>query len=568
MRYRLALIMFADIVGYTSMMAADEQVGIAAVKEINDKYLEPETNRVGGEILKRLGDGWILSFGSVHAGIQFATELLNALNGHPGIKIRIGAHIADIVLDDNDFYGAGINLAARLQSEAPPAGLMVSGDLFRQLTGDIAHQFKNAGNFDLKNIPYPVEGYQWRPTKRKGRGKFDPEGELPSIFVERFEFSPSTPEAEAHVQELRDQVLTTLARRTGVRTIDAADGTDAATFYTMRGRFRASGNRARMNTSIVLNETAETLFSRRYEADLSDMFEFADKITAQITSDLRVQINAFDAVRVKDLSDDELSVSELRSRAANVYYRATYDKWVHGVELLERALVLNPEDPMALGMRVMGNTILTSARFQDLNEDEVQSLTDDIDAAISNARNSDYLFACRAQFHAIIRRDAEAAIRDAKQSLSINPHYLLGYRALALGHMLVGDFDAAIDVLDQSVQLGTEDPLEASRLYPLALSLYCVGNFERCISVLGQITDKSPGSWGLHTLQRMAFHQMGNTAAAERCEAQANRLPKGPSILSTRPALPVEYQELVDALNPFKVPDRGSVNPTPLGGMG
>lgn len=549
MQSRLAVIMVTDIVGYTAMMAADEAEGIAVVHEVNDQYLEPKAEEQGGEILKRLGDGWIVAFGSVHGGIGFATELLEALSGHPKIKVRIGSHIGDIVEDGADFYGAGVNMAARLQSEAPPAGLMVSGDLYRQLTGEIAKQFESAGSFDLKNIPYPVEGFQWRPVSRKKKTQ-GAMGEIPTVLVENFEYAPQTPDAQAHTQELRDQILMILSRRTGVRTIDASDGTDVAPVYRLRGRFRMSGDRARMTVSMVLCETAETLFSRNYEGDASDIFEFADKITAQVSADTRVQINAYDANRSRDLDDDELSVSELRSRAANEFYKGTYESWIRARDLMDRALSLSPQDTMAIAMRAMATATLAAARYEPLDEAASQAVIDDMDAAIAAARPNDFLFTSRSQVHAIVSRDIAAAKRDAKKALDINPHYIVGHLALAMSHMLGGEFSDAIAVLEKSRELGTEDPLEPMRLFPLAVCYFCVGDYSRCAEILEDIIHKTSGFWALHKLRSMALEKLGDTEGANRCITVAERLPRVPAITTFQPPLPPEYQDLLDALRP------------------
>ncbi|WP_170789617.1 adenylate/guanylate cyclase domain-containing protein [Ruegeria lacuscaerulensis] len=156
---RLAVIIVADIVGYSGMMARDEKSGIATVKEINDAKLVPICDRHGGEILKRLGDGWIIAFGSIMAALECATEIQSKLAKQPMKKLRIGGHLGEITEDEDEFYGTGINLAARLEAEAPPGGIMISQDLFRQLSGSLAAQFESAGLLELKNIPDPVEGF-------------------------------------------------------------------------------------------------------------------------------------------------------------------------------------------------------------------------------------------------------------------------------------------------------------------------------------------------------------------------------------------------------------------------
>ncbi len=165
MHSRLAVLMVADLVDYSRIMSDDETLAIDAIGDLKETYLEPRVLKHGGEILKRMGDGWILAFSSVSAAVQCAMEVQTKLVGHPVIKLRIGAHIGEIREDETDFYGAGVNLAQRLQTHAPPGGLLVSQDLYRQLTGDLSKAFEDAGSFELKNIALPVNGFRWKPQR-------------------------------------------------------------------------------------------------------------------------------------------------------------------------------------------------------------------------------------------------------------------------------------------------------------------------------------------------------------------------------------------------------------------
>ena len=177
MQSRLAVIMVADVVGYSAMMAADEAAAIKAVKNVNDNYLAPIAAKYSGEIIKRMGDGWIVRFGSVPAAVRCAIAVQDGLATQPKLNLRIGADFSDITEDDEDFYGAGVNIAARLQNEARPGGVMISQDLKRQLTGELGASFTDAGAFQLKNIPDPINGFQWPPAKNVRPDRAD---ELPS----------------------------------------------------------------------------------------------------------------------------------------------------------------------------------------------------------------------------------------------------------------------------------------------------------------------------------------------------------------------------------------------------
>ena len=229
---RLAVLLVADVVDYSRLMSEDEGKAIDAVRSLRDTCLEPAVSEHDGEILKRMGDGWIVAFSSITKAMRGSMAIQEALAADPLIKLRMGLHLGEIVEDGTDFYGAGVNLAQRLQTEAPPGGIMISQDLHRQLTGDLARAFTDAGSFRLKNIALPVTGYQWRP--QAAAAPQAKAGELPTVAVEPFTYAPETPETRATTEDLRDQLIHYLARRTGVRVLDDA-GSDNRSVYILAG---------------------------------------------------------------------------------------------------------------------------------------------------------------------------------------------------------------------------------------------------------------------------------------------------------------------------------------------
>lgn len=187
----------------------------------------------------------------------------------------MGVQIGEIVEDENDYYGASVNLAQRLQTEALPGGIMISQDSHRQLTGEISDAFTDAGNFQIKNIAAPGYGFQWRPQLEPS-AKSD---EVPTIYVEPFSYAPAIGETEAATTDLRDQLVLRLSNRTGVRLLDEATGNANKSVYVLKGRLRLSGNRGRMNISLVVRGSGNTIWTQSYDGDTLDIFSFCDELT-------------------------------------------------------------------------------------------------------------------------------------------------------------------------------------------------------------------------------------------------------------------------------------------------
>jgi len=367
------------------------------------------------------------------------------------------------------------------------------------------------------------------------------------VLVEEFDFAPATDEIQSHAEELREQILMNLSRRTGIKTIENA-GEGSKTTYRIRGRLRVSGTKARINMSMVLCEAGETLFSRNYDGDISDIFEFGDQIAAKINADLRIQINAYDANRLEALADDELSVSELRSRAARNFYRATYSSWQRGLALMERAVELVPDDPMALAMRAVGEVMLHAASYEPMAPERLMQLEEGLNLAIKQAPKVDFLYSARSNLHGLIKGDADAALRDAEYALKLNPTYLIGIGALASAMILKNDLLGAIERLEYSMTLSNDDPLEAERTFPLAICYVLTGQFDKAKKVAEALAHANMDNRILQKLLGMVLRKLGDEGGAARQEKLAENLAFAPSIQSIRVLLPEEHAAFADEL--------------------
>lgn len=543
---RLAVLLVADVVEYSRLMSEDEHRAIGAIRELKETYLEPAVIERDGEILKRMGDGWIIAFSSITRAMQGAMAVQEGLAAHPLIKLRMGLHLGEIVEDETDFYGAGVNLAQRLQTEAPPGGIMISQDLHRQLTGDLAKAFTDAGSFKLKNIALPVTGFQWRPQVRKA-APIQP-GDLPTIAVEPFTYAPESPETEAATEDLRDQLVHHLSRRTGVRVLDEASGGANRSVYILRGRLRLSAARGRLTLSLIVRDSGETQWTRSHDGDVSDIFAFCDDLIEKSVAALRIQINAFDNDRIADLPDDRLSLSELRSRAAAGFYKCTVESWTYARDLLDRAVRLNPDDPTALAMRAVAETFLAAAHCRPVPCERIEALADDLDRAVERAPRSDFVFTSRAFFRSRLRRDAPGALRDAERALSLNASYHIAYDARAEAHMLAGRMDAAIRDLEKSVALAESDPLLPFRLFLLAIACHLAGRGEKALETLDHALQLRAGERRYHGLKAIVCRALGQAGQAAEADDRAARLPNLPSIVAPLPALPEVHAELVSRL--------------------
>ena len=153
----------ADIVGYSKLVGADEAAALAALRDLRTNQVRPFAAQHRGEIVKSMGDGWLIAFNSAQDAVSFAIKLQDALENHESIKIRIGVHIGEFTREDEDIYGDGVNVAARLEALAPPGGIALSDAAYGMLDGTLTPGFSDQGEQSLNNINRPVRVWMRAP---------------------------------------------------------------------------------------------------------------------------------------------------------------------------------------------------------------------------------------------------------------------------------------------------------------------------------------------------------------------------------------------------------------------
>ena len=544
MKNYLTTIMFADIVGYSAMMEADQARAVGTVRELNSHALEPAVSEFSGTVLKRLGDGWIISFDAIGPCVECALKIQTSLQSFPGAKLRVGCHVGDIVQDDHDIYGSGINIAERIQAEAPPGGVMVSEDVWRQLSAAQAELLKEAGVFRLKNIAKPMRLYQWRPSA-PGAESVD---EATSIAIPATEYAPHDAETAAIAGDLRDQLFVRMSRRSGIVVFDAAQQQVRNATYDLRSRLRVAGSRGRLGLTLVLRADGRPVWSESYDASTDDVFEFSDSILERAEADLRLHTNAFDGDRLAHLPEQSLSVSELRARAANLYYQMTYESWNHGRDLMQRALDLNPDDGIAFAMKVEAEIMLASGRYESVSEELMPEFEDGLDRAVEQNPSSDYVFWTRGIYRLHCRQDINGARADLENAQRVNPAYIESRELDGHIRMAEGDFKGAAEQFDMLLKRQTHDPMIPYRLFLKACALYCDGQFQSALTEARRASDLRPRDRILHTLTSLAAAQAGEAATAAQYRARADALERRPSACSRMPIVPASRKALTDAL--------------------
>jgi adenylate cyclase len=304
---RLAAVLAADVAGYSRLIGADEEGTLARLKAHRRELIDPKIAEHRGRIVKTTGDGMLVEFASVVDALRCATELQAAMternaavSAESRIEFRIGIHQGDIVVEDGDIFGDGVNIAARLEGLAERGGICVSARVQEDAAGKLDLVFDDIGEPALKNISRPVRVFRVG-SKRVAQPSEPPAALLlpdkPSVAVLPFTNMSADAEQEFFADGISEDVITALSRYPSLfviarnssftykgRAVDVKHvGRELGVRYVLEGSLRKSGSRIRVTTQLVEAETGKHVWAERYDRDLTDIFAVQDEITEAVT---------------------------------------------------------------------------------------------------------------------------------------------------------------------------------------------------------------------------------------------------------------------------------------------
>ena len=313
---RLAAIVSADVVGYSRLMGQDETGTLAALKNLRQEVVDPAVAGHGGRIVKTTGDGLLMEFPSVVNAVRCSVEMQSAMVNRTTdvpcdrrITFRIGINIGDIIVEGDDIFGDGVNVAARLQEIAPPGGICISSRVHDDVRDRLDAAFDDAGTQMLKNIARPVQVWRWElgtAGSPKSATTALPLPDKPSIAVLPFENISGDADQEYFADGVAEDIITSLSRIKWLvviarhssftykgRPIDVKQvGRELAVRYVLEGSIRRAAGRLRITGQLIDAETGAHLWADRFEGGTEDIFDLQDQVTAKIVALLTPRLGA------------------------------------------------------------------------------------------------------------------------------------------------------------------------------------------------------------------------------------------------------------------------------------
>src|ERR1700751_1614064 len=548
---RLAAVLAADMVGFSRLMEVDEEGTLARLKTHRIELIDPAIAKNHGRIIKTTGDGMLVEFHSIVDAVLCAAEIQrrmarrNADIPQAGwMQFRIGINLGDIIVENDDIFGDGVNIAARLETLAEPGGICVSGavrDQLGQRLEDI--EFEDLGDQSVKNIARPIRVFRVSlesttaaaPEQAKDAAVASTISKKPSIAVLPLVNMSGDPEQDFFADGLTEDIITELSRfhellvisrnstfvykGKAVKVRDVAR--EFAVDYVLEGSVRKAGGRVRVTVQLIDAETDRHIWAERYDRQLEDIFAIQDEMTRAIVATLPGRVEAATHDRAKRKRTDNLAAYECVLAAKVLHHRSVREDNAQAQRLLDRAPELDANYAHAHAWKacVLGQTWIygwcedaDAALRQVVAELEIALALDDNDSDVHRILAAVNL----------TRDDHDKAAYHQERALALNPNYDL--IVVQQGELLtwLGRPEEGIDWIRKAMRL---NPYHPERFWShLGRACYCAEKYADAAEAFSRITRPDHTH---HAFLAATFAQMGNAVAATAHAAEViKRMPE------------------------------------------
>ncbi len=535
---RLAAVFAADMVGYSRLMEVDEAGTLARLKTHRIELIDPAITKNRGRVIKTTGDGMLVEFQSVVDAVVCAAEIQRRMARRNAdvpparqIQFRIGINLGDVIVDEDDIFGDGVNIAARLEGLAEPGGICVSAAVCDQAgcrLEDIV--FEDIGEQQVKNIARPIRVFRLRldqntgvaPEAANNVAAVTKSAKKPSIAVLPLANMSGDSEQEFFADGLTEDIITELSRfhdlfvisrnstfvykgkAVKVQEVAREFGVD----YVLEGSVRKAGGRIRVTVQLIDAETDRHIWAERYDRELEDIFAIQDEITRAIVATLQGRVEAATQERAKRKPTDNMIAYECVLAAKVLHHRSTRSDNEQAQHLLDRALALDPNYAHAHAWKacVLGQTWVydwcanRDATFQQVGAElELALALDDNDSDVHRV------------FAAVNlnRDDHDRAAYHQERALALNPNYDLV--VVQQGELLtwLGRPEEGIGWIKKAMRL---NPYHPERFWNhLGRACYCAEKYPEAAEAFSRLTRPDHTH---HAFLAATFAQMGNSVVA------------------------------------------------------
>lgn len=528
MERKLAAILSADAVGYTQMMARDEVATLEAL-DSSRAVMGGLVKQHGGRVVDAVGDNLLADFPSAVDAVQCAVEIQRQLKSHNSeieperqMNFRIGVNVGDLIVVGERVVGDGVNVAARIESQAPTGGVAISRNVLDQVEGKVAVEFRDLGDFNLKNVPRPVQIYEVvkeaekaEPDASHAESSVDPHvpgfGGRSSIAVLPFVNLSDDPKQEYFVDGLAVDLIASLA---GLRVypvisrnssfafkgknVDPREaGKELGAHYIVTGSVRKSGDRLRVSAELVDSADGHQIWSGRYDREISDIFDVQDEITAAIAGAVGPALSQSEMLHAIRRSPQNLDAWDCVHRGMWHLFRYTKEGLVKARSWAARALELQSDSVMAHCIVAFSRMYEVIYQWAESRDEPLAEAMQAAERAVASDRDNPMALTALG-FACSLMGERERAVAVLERAIQENPSSALAYWSLGATLSTAGRPDDAIPMVEKAIRLSPQDPLMNEFLFTIGSSHFLAGRYEDAVQFAQKSLDMKsdqPGAW-------------------------------------------------------------------------
>ena len=540
---RLAAILAGDVAGYSRLMGLDEEGTLAALKGHRRAVVDPKIAEHRGRIVKTTGDGILVEFASIVDAVRCAVEIQRHMAERNGqvpperrIEFRIGLNVGDIIIDETDIFGDGVNIAARLEALAEPGGICVSRVVRDEVRDKLDFSFEDMGEQQVKNIARPVPTHRIRldpqadqsitaavPVTRSAR----PLPQKPSIAVLPFANMSGDAEQEYFSEGITEDIITNLSHNHSFFVISRSAsftykgpgvdvgkvGRELGVRYVLEGSVRRAGNRVRITAQLIEAATGHHLWADRYDRELADVFAVQDEIARSITGAIAPGIIAAEVRQAQRKDPDQLDAWDRTVRAHWHIRRFTREDLAEARRLLAEAISLDPEHSMAYADLALARHFDAVFGWGDGPGESHNRLGEAARKAVATD-DSDAMAHTTLAIFELFSGHHEEARRRLQQALNLNPNSEFARGYFGSSYAFGGDYEAALLHLEEAIRLSPRGWLVVVWHICKGWAALLAEQYQEAVEFTEHAREANPEFPDIYAVLASAYGHLGNTAAA------------------------------------------------------
>lgn len=553
MERRLAAVLAADIAGYSRLMGRDEEHTLAQLKSFRKTLVDPGIATHRGRIVKTTGDGMLVEFASAVDAARFAVEIQRAMIQRNAdvlpelrIEFRIGIHVGDIIIDDNDIFGDGVNIAARLEGIAVPGGVCISDDAHRQIRGKIDIAFDDLGEQTLKNIVEPMRAWRMRfagadasairPGSTPIRVQDLALPDKPSIVVLPFDNMSAEPGqdylADGIVEAItaalscirsffviaRSSAFTYKGRATNARDI----GKELGVAYLLEGSVQKAGNRLRIIVQLIETEGGAHVWSSRFDGAIDDFFDLEDRITEQVAGALQPSIRIAEIERSRRKRPQDLGSYDYTMRAMPHVWALEKEESVKALELLEKALTIDPEYPLALSLAGWCHAQRSVYNWADDIAESQASARSLAEQAAEMSGDDPVILTVLGAVHTFVRNYGTARVL-LERAVTLDSNAAWAWSRLGWLENYADQPQKAIENFERALRLSPIDPMNFNNYVGMGSAHEVAQEYDKAAAFYRRALEERPNAGWIYRNLASSLSGAGRVEEAKRAFAEMMR---------------------------------------------